>query len=296
MTNRIFQFIDYLQITPTEFADNVGISRSAISSIKTGRTQPTIAQLIKIKTSYPKVSLNWLMIGSGNMIEEQTSNSAQQTPIQSQIHDNPIADNNTNQPNSATQTTVQNNMFADMDTSPSFITTPQQLHAETIFTDSEPVLTNQANQNTRPQQQYSVQPPKPTPRPTIGQMLHRLKTTANNYDDYNNDDIAVTASHSHQQFSHSNGDNPSKPSNPQTDSTNVNQQTGNPTTVQQEKSKKVNIASAAQHAVNQPIENIQDSFQQITNDSKTTTDGDSRKIIKIIALYSDGTFLQFSPK
>ena len=49
MVNRIFTFIESLQLTPTEFADTIGVSRASISSIKTGRTQPTLSLIEKIK-------------------------------------------------------------------------------------------------------------------------------------------------------------------------------------------------------------------------------------------------------
>ena len=53
MVNRIFTFIELQQLTPTEFADKIGVSRASISSIKTGRTQPTLSLVEKIKQHYP---------------------------------------------------------------------------------------------------------------------------------------------------------------------------------------------------------------------------------------------------
>ena len=65
MVNRIFTFIESLQLTPTEFADKIGVSRASISSIKTGRTQPTLSLVEKIKRHFPDVDINWLILGEG---------------------------------------------------------------------------------------------------------------------------------------------------------------------------------------------------------------------------------------
>lgn len=80
MKDRLFEFIDSLQLTPTEFADIIGISRSAISSIKTGRTQPTLMLLEKIKQKYPNINTDWLILGYGNMYVNPTD-STQRTTI-----------------------------------------------------------------------------------------------------------------------------------------------------------------------------------------------------------------------
>ena len=66
MVNRIFTFIESLQLTPTEFADTIGVSRASISSIKTGRTQPTLSLVEKIKQRFPEININWLILGEGD--------------------------------------------------------------------------------------------------------------------------------------------------------------------------------------------------------------------------------------
>ena len=66
MVNRIFTFIESQKLTPTEFADKIGVSRASISSIKTGRTQPTLSLVEKIKQHFPNVDINWLIFGAGD--------------------------------------------------------------------------------------------------------------------------------------------------------------------------------------------------------------------------------------
>lgn len=66
MVNRIFTFIENQHLTPTEFADKIGVSRASISSIKTGRTQPTLSLVEKIKQRFPEIDINWLILGEGD--------------------------------------------------------------------------------------------------------------------------------------------------------------------------------------------------------------------------------------
>ena len=74
MVNRIFTFIENQQLTPTEFADKIGVSRASISSIKTGRTQPTLSLVEKIKQHFPDVDVNWLIFGTGDAPTKIESN------------------------------------------------------------------------------------------------------------------------------------------------------------------------------------------------------------------------------
>lgn len=72
MKNRVFSLIEDLQLTPTEFADLIGVSRASISSIKTGRTQPTLTLVEKIKQHFPDTDINWLIFGEKEKSKEPT--------------------------------------------------------------------------------------------------------------------------------------------------------------------------------------------------------------------------------
>ena len=70
MKNRIFTLIENKQLTPSDFATAIGVSASTISSMKTGRTQPTLALVEKIKYTFPDVDVNWLIFGEGELKDE----------------------------------------------------------------------------------------------------------------------------------------------------------------------------------------------------------------------------------
>ena len=69
VAGRIKQFIDHLGITITQFADNTGIQRSSMSQILGGRNQKiSIATIGKIHSTYPELSIYWLLYGHEPML------------------------------------------------------------------------------------------------------------------------------------------------------------------------------------------------------------------------------------
>lgn len=71
MKDRIFALMEKLQLSPAKFADAIGINRSTISGIKSGRTQPTLQLLEKLHNAYPEVNVYWLLSGVGEVFNSQ---------------------------------------------------------------------------------------------------------------------------------------------------------------------------------------------------------------------------------
>lgn len=94
MKNRIVQLINSEGLTSSKFADTIGVQRSSISHILSGRNNPSLDFVQKILTSFPKIDPNWLISGSGNMYKSQDSPSLFQEPETNQF---PIG-NQVNQP------------------------------------------------------------------------------------------------------------------------------------------------------------------------------------------------------
>lgn len=73
MKNRIVQLINSEGLTSSKFADTIGVQRSSISHILSGRNNPSLDFIQKILTSFPAIDPNWLISGSGNMYKSQDS-------------------------------------------------------------------------------------------------------------------------------------------------------------------------------------------------------------------------------
>ena len=67
MQNRIQKLLDSEQLTPAKFAEILGVQRSAISHIITGRNNPSFDLISKIIHKFPALSSDWLITGKGNM-------------------------------------------------------------------------------------------------------------------------------------------------------------------------------------------------------------------------------------
>ncbi|MBN2237873.1 MAG: helix-turn-helix transcriptional regulator [Bacteroidales bacterium] len=67
MIKRIKTLISVKNLSPSQFADKLGVQRSSISHILSGRNKPSLDFVLKIVEIYPKISLDWLLKGQGEM-------------------------------------------------------------------------------------------------------------------------------------------------------------------------------------------------------------------------------------
>ena len=68
MKNRIKEVMEYANLSQQDFAARLGISAASLSSIFTGRTNPTNNHVSAIHRAFPEINVNWIMFGEGNMI------------------------------------------------------------------------------------------------------------------------------------------------------------------------------------------------------------------------------------
>jgi len=65
-TKRLQQIIDFYSLSASSFADKIGVQRSSISHILSGRNKPSLDFVMKILSSFPEVDLYWLLNGKGS--------------------------------------------------------------------------------------------------------------------------------------------------------------------------------------------------------------------------------------
>ena len=68
MVERIKLIMEYKQMTPAQFAESLGINRSNLTHIFSGRNLPSLEFVRRILTTYPEISTEWLIMNVGNMI------------------------------------------------------------------------------------------------------------------------------------------------------------------------------------------------------------------------------------
>lgn len=62
---RLQKVIDFYAETASSFSDKIGVQRSSISHILSGRNKPSLDFVLKILSTYPEVELYWLLNGKG---------------------------------------------------------------------------------------------------------------------------------------------------------------------------------------------------------------------------------------
>ena len=63
---RLEKVIHYYGLSASSFAEKVGVQRSSISHILSGRNKPSLDFIMKVLSSFPEVDLYWLLNGKGN--------------------------------------------------------------------------------------------------------------------------------------------------------------------------------------------------------------------------------------
>lgn len=69
MIDRIKLLMGEKKMTATQFSDEIGIQRSSLSHVLSGRNKPSLDFMLKIKNRFPDINLNWLLLGQENMLQ-----------------------------------------------------------------------------------------------------------------------------------------------------------------------------------------------------------------------------------
>ncbi len=85
MKNRVKKIIDKKQLSSSKFADIIGIQRSSVSHILSGRNKTSLDIVKKILTKFKDISPDWLLFGEGSMYKEEKSNVTNVTNVTSKI-------------------------------------------------------------------------------------------------------------------------------------------------------------------------------------------------------------------
>jgi transcriptional regulator with XRE-family HTH domain len=72
--SRLKKVMSYYNETAASFSEKIGVQRSSISHILSGRNKPSLEFILKILSSYNEVDLYWLLNGKGTFpkIENKT--------------------------------------------------------------------------------------------------------------------------------------------------------------------------------------------------------------------------------
>lgn len=63
MVDRILKIIRQKNLTPSQFADEIGVQRSGMSHLLSGRNKPSLEFVLKVLKRYPEITADWLLYG-----------------------------------------------------------------------------------------------------------------------------------------------------------------------------------------------------------------------------------------
>lgn len=67
MLERINLIIKTNNLSASQFADKVGVQRSSVSHVLSGRNKPSLEFIQKVIKKFPGIRTDWLLFGKGNM-------------------------------------------------------------------------------------------------------------------------------------------------------------------------------------------------------------------------------------
>ncbi|MCK9162801.1 MAG: helix-turn-helix transcriptional regulator [Bacteroidales bacterium] len=115
MQERILLLMKSFGMNPTQFADEIGVQRSSISHILSGRNNPSLDIVTKILNRFPEIDSNWLVLGKGSLVEKSKEKlldignieiSKSSENLFDDISDNLFTDNQINNRNKKDQNTI----------------------------------------------------------------------------------------------------------------------------------------------------------------------------------------------
>ncbi len=71
MEERLKLFLSMEGLTPSQFADKLGIQRSGVSHLLAGRNKPSFEFITKMLLAFPKINPDWLILGTGKAYRDQ---------------------------------------------------------------------------------------------------------------------------------------------------------------------------------------------------------------------------------
>ncbi len=81
MKDRILHFLALENLSPTRFADLIGVQRSGISHILAGRNKPSFDFIEKMLLTFPHLSAEWLLLGKGEVYKSSVQPTAQEASL-----------------------------------------------------------------------------------------------------------------------------------------------------------------------------------------------------------------------
>lgn len=86
---RLEVLLDYYALNASTFADKIGVQRSSVSHLLSGRNKPSLDFILKIISVFPEVDLYWILLGQGAFPKSEGTANTIPAPIKNTIPEAP---------------------------------------------------------------------------------------------------------------------------------------------------------------------------------------------------------------
>ncbi|MEO8253600.1 MAG: helix-turn-helix transcriptional regulator [Flavobacterium sp.] len=79
---RLEIILEYYSINASAFADKIGVQRSSLSHLLSGRNKPSLDFVLKILEVYPEIDLYWILNGKGSFPKNDNNPTTSETILE----------------------------------------------------------------------------------------------------------------------------------------------------------------------------------------------------------------------
>jgi transcriptional regulator with XRE-family HTH domain len=111
IVKRITQILEEQQLSSSAFADTIGVQRSSISHVLSGRNKPSLEFILKTVRAFPTYSTDWLLFGKSSESPATYLTPIDETPPSTvkemAFTDNPTTEESSTVPNSTSNSQAE---------------------------------------------------------------------------------------------------------------------------------------------------------------------------------------------
>ena len=79
MEERLLDILKHFKLSPSTFAEKLGIQRSSVSHLLSGRNKPSFDFLSRLMDEIPELNIDWVISGKGNMLKNKVVSQTSRT-------------------------------------------------------------------------------------------------------------------------------------------------------------------------------------------------------------------------
>jgi transcriptional regulator with XRE-family HTH domain len=103
---RLEIILEYYSLNASAFADKIGVQRSSLSHLLSGRNKPSLDFILKILDVFPDVDLYWILNGKGSFPKNSETTNSREPIFEEEVK--------TKTPTPVSEAAIANNLFSEM--------------------------------------------------------------------------------------------------------------------------------------------------------------------------------------